>query len=554
MPAQVEFSSSQLQLGTSRDAMVRVLNTGEVAVGPVQLLPGAIRDAGGLSVPGAELVVTPPEIPTLNPGASADVRIAVALAGSTQPGQYNVSVQARIPGGLRTDLDVRFGVDATPAPGADGHLAIAPQDGSARQGDVQPLVAQVTDEDGNPLSGVPVTWRVLPASAGYMSGNGQFVGFVPGPVKIAATAGSLGDTVDLVVAARALQGSLTVVGSGEELDRFTSDLWAFGDHLYTGTWGVRQLAMGNQFNAWSIANPANPLKVKSLVLDARTVNDVKVRADGRLAAATHEGSNDGQNGITLLDLSNPGDPSPVGRFTEGLESGVHNVWLDGDYAYLVVDGSDPAAGLHILDVSRPESPHTVATFYGGSSFLHDVYVRDGLAFLSHWNAGLILLDVGNGVAGGSPMNPVEISRIKTTGGQTHNAWYWPEAGYVFVGEEDFATPGVMHVVDLRNLSEPREVATFASPAQTPHNFWLDESKAVLYMAWYRNGIRALDVSGDLLGELDRQGREYTGLQYSGAAGTCPGLQATCTWAPQVHKGLIYVSDMNGGIRVLQPDF
>ena len=33
---------------------------------------------------------------------------------------------------------------------------------------------------------------------------------------------------------------------------------------------------------------------------------------------------------------------------------------------------------------------------------HDVYVRDGLAFLSHWDAGLIILDVGNGMAGGSP--------------------------------------------------------------------------------------------------------------------------------------------------------
>jgi hypothetical protein len=149
---------------------------------------------------------------------------------------------------------------------------------------------------------------------------------------------------------------------------------------------------------------------------------------------------------------------------------------------------------------------------------------------------------------------VEVSRVRTTGGQTHNAWYWPQGGYVFVGEEDLGTPGIMHVVDVRNLAEPREVATFALPVETPHNFWLDESRAILYMAWYQNGVRALDVSGELLGELDRQAREYAGLLYDGGAGICPGIQATCSWAPQLHRGLLYVSDMNGGLRVIQPEF
>ena len=95
----------------------------------------------------------------------------------------------------------------------------------------------------------------------------------------------------------------------------------------------------------------------------------------------------------------------------------------------------------------------VATYYGGSSDLHDVYVRDGLAFLSHTDAGLIILDVGNGVAGGLPTDPVEVGRVRTVGGSTHNAWYWPDAGYVFVGEES-DRPGVLHVVDVSDLSNP----------------------------------------------------------------------------------------------------
>ncbi|MFQ5948886.1 MAG: ribosome maturation factor RimM, partial [Acidimicrobiia bacterium] len=49
----------------------------------------------------------------------------------------------------------------------------------------------------------------------------------------------------------------------------------------------------------------------TVVVDAGTVNDVKVRADGAIAVVTHEGSNDSMNGITLLGLSVPGQPSVI---------------------------------------------------------------------------------------------------------------------------------------------------------------------------------------------------------------------------------------------------
>jgi hypothetical protein len=284
-----------------------------------------------------------------------------------------------------------------------------------------------------------------------------------------------------------------------------------------------------------------------VVVDARVVNDVKVRADGAIAVITHELSNDAQNGVTLLDLGDPARPRVITRFTTGLESGVHNVWVEGDYVYVVLDGI--GNGLRVLDISNANDPRVVASFYAGSSFLHDVYVRDGLAFLSHWDAGLVILDVGNGIKGGSPSNPVEVGRVQTAGGQTHNAWYWPAAGYVFVGEEDFETPGILHVVDASDLENPVEVATLRVSGSTPHNFWLDEDRAVLYAAWYENGVRAIDVGGELLGQLDRQGREVTSVRY-GAGGRCVSSSETCTWAPQLHRGLLYLSDMNTGLWVL----
>ena len=82
--------------------------------------------------------------------------------------------------------------------------------------------------------------------------------------------------------------------------------------------------------------------------------------------------------------------------------------------------------------------------------------------------------------------------MQTTGGRTHNAWYWPAAGYVLVGEES-SRPGVVHVVGVGDLSNPVEVATFGVNGETPHNFWLDEAREILYVAWYSLGLRATAI-------------------------------------------------------------
>jgi hypothetical protein len=551
----ITFSTDEVHLGSSRQVNVRVENPSDMALGPVLILPGTVRNEAGHGVPGSVLSADPAEIATLNPGSMAEVSLSVRLPSTPQPGDYNAFVEARVPGGFTTGLVLRFSVTEAAPPVDGGEIRIAAGGGALRQGDAVPLSAEVVDATGTSVPGVAVSWSVVPGNAGFFSGTGQFVGYAPGEARIVATAGTLADTTTVTVAPRGLSGQLSVVGRGTEYTRFSSDLWVHGDYAYGGTWGVKSAtAAGNTLHTWRITDPSQPVRAGALLLDARTVNDVKIRADGALGIVTHEGSLDGRNGVSLLSLANPAAPQVVARLTTGLESGVHNAWLDGSYAYVVVDGKSPAAGLRVLDVSDPAGPRPVASFYGGSSFLHDVYVRDGLAFLSHWDAGLIILDVGHGIRGGSPTNPVEISRIATSGGQTHNAWYWPEAGYVFVGEEDFASPGMMHVVDVRNLLQPEEVATFRVPGATPHNFWLDESRGVLYLAWYARGIRALDVSGELMGELDRQGRELTGFVYDGSAGSCPGIQSTCSWAPQLAGGRLYVSDMNSGLLVLEPTF
>ena len=94
--------------------------------------------------------------------------------------------------------------------------------------------------------------------------------------------------------------------------------------------------------------------------------------------------------------------------------------------------------------------------------------------------------------------------------------------------------------------DPREIATYKIPGETPHNFWLDEDNEILYAGWYGRGVRVLDVSGTLSGDLGAAGREIGFLEPSGSKGL------GSIWAPQLHRGVLYLSDIYHGLWAVKP--
>ena len=419
------FDTQIIDLALGRDTAFALSNNGSDAYGPVQLALTRIETMAGAASTGPEVVVTPAEIATLNAGESRTIVASITAPEGTPDNAYRAVVEASVADlGTVATIELHFTIVA--CANADvAAVTITNGPTALRQGDVGSFSIATLDEAGNPVSGPPPCWTVVPTSAGFIDTSGRFVGYQPGNATLIVQVGQGADSADVNVTARNVSGTLSVVGSGRVETRFTSDLWVHGNVVYTGTWGTRSSSAGqlsgNTLYAWDITDPAAPNLTDSVRVDARVVNDVKVRSSGDIAVITHESSGDGQNGITLLDLTDPLHPSEITRFSSSLTTGVHNAWIDGNFVYLVVDGVSPTSGLRVLDISNPNQPQIATEFYGGSSFLHDVYVRDGLAFLSHWNAGLIILDVGNGIVGGSPDNPVEVSRILTEGGQTHNA-------------------------------------------------------------------------------------------------------------------------------------
>ncbi len=190
---------------------------------------------------------------------------------------------------------------------------------------------------------------------------------------------------------------------------------------------------------------------------------------------------------------------------------------------------------------------------------HDTFVRDGLAFVCAWNAGVYIYDVGNGIRNGSPNDPRLVSNLITAtngvpgGAQVHNAWWFHnpvtnQKRYLFIGQEGPGTVGVsssgdIHVVDVSNLAAPVEVATLNVGQAGAHNFWMDEARQILYAAYYNGGVIAVDVSGTLTGDISNR---IIGQVKPG------GPNATFVWGVMLAGGRLYVSDMVSGFWVLNP--
>lgn len=437
---------------------------------------------------------------------------------------------------------------------AEGDLAItgSPRE-PVRTGDVVRL--------GVTIPGARPVWAAAGPGA-RVDPDGAFVAERAGDHVVVAVVGEAAATTTVTARPRDRPGRIRVLGHAPSPDAFTSDLWPQGGFVYAGT------HQANELRTWDVRDPAVPVQTDRQTFDARVINDVKASRDGRWLVATREGAADRRNGILVFSLEDPARPRLVSEYTETLTAGVHNVFWNDTLLYAVNDGT---GDLHVLDLGDPARPREIARWgldVKGRS-LHDVWVQDGVAYLSYLEHGLAMLDVGGGGRGGTPADPVPMGRIVYPGGPTHSAMRYRD--YLFVGDEDLSlrgtTPsalgaearGPIHVIDVSDPEAPREVARYEVPEAGAHNFWVHDG--VLYVAHTQGGIRVVDVEGELRGDLYAQGREIAHYLPVAGPGEAKRPWAASTWgvfpmfgdgwAPE--KGPIYVSDRNSGVWVLEVD-
>ena len=522
----------------------------------VRALPVATIDASlpqatltaGTSAPILVRATTPDGEPVRNPALTfSSTNESIAAVDATgrvyarQPGQATITVSAG-----QTQTTVTISVTA----GDPGAVSVTPAGARARTGDVIRFQADAA-VTLYPEWGVGGSGAQIEADGS----EGVFVAEEPGTYRITAMYGEGRVAVaTATITSRIEEAKLVRVGRGAAADHHSGDTWVFEgvngrDYAYVGTY------MYDWMKVWDVTDPAAPVLTDSVQLDARRINDVKIHPNNRIGILTREGASDRRNGIVVLDLSEPAHPSIISEYKRTVPGGVHNVWIEGDLVYAVHNGT---RDIHIIDISDPAAPDEVGRWGlppSDNKSLHDVIVQDGYAYLSYWDDGAVTLDVGAGTHGGTPTEPAFVSRYKYPAGNTHTAW---RAGrYLFVGDEIFPDDwnadapiearGYIHVLDMEDPENPVEVARYEVPEAGAHNIWVEGDR--LYVGYYQAGLRVVDISGELRGDLYRQGREIAILKTTDSDTTVPNWGMT--WGAQIHKGHIFTSDLNSGLWVVK---
>jgi len=423
------------------------------------------------------------------------------------------------------------------------------------------------------LSDAEPEWLVGQGAA-QIDVDGRFVAEEPGSYRVFGNfAGRMAEAI-VTVGPRDVRRPTTLVGR-LPIKFSAAEFWLHpdGKHGYLTTIGDRAYAI-------DLSDPSAPVITDSIVVDARVINDLMTTEDGKYGVLTREGSSSRKNGIVVLSFEDPAHPKPIAEFTETVSGGVHSTFIYQGYVYLT---DDATGSLRVIDIRDPYHPRQVARWQPREeltgNFVHDVDVKDGLAYLSYWNDGLIILDVGNGLQGGSPENPRLVSQLKydlealyrdveAVGGPgfirgTHTAWR--HGKYVFVGDEVFSAKprptegsgplglgrayGRLHVVDVSDIHQPRMVAYYEPKDGGSHNVWV--AGDTLYMGDYQGGLRVLDISGELRGDLLRQGREIAHVFTGDKQGMTP--NAANAWGAIYRDGYIYVPDINSGLWIVKVD-
>lgn len=497
-------------------------------------------------VTGLSLASSTPSVATFTPFGQLELHA---------PGRFTATAEAE---GVRNSLDMQ--VHANPV----ASLSLRVDADEVRTGDVLHFSPVARDRHGSPVTEVPVALSFTarpdddlgPAASGQIEQDGRFVAETPGIYTITATCGANVARKSVRIVPRNVGAKLKLVGRGKVHDSHTSDLWIWEgvdgrDYAVTGTWGANGDAI-----FWDVTDPENIERIATVNVDARTVNDVKVSADGRLCVLSREGASNRRNGVVLVDVSNPRQPEILSTYDDALTGGVHNVFVDGNTIYALSAGRR----YDVIDAADPRSPRTIGKFEldTPSHSIHDVWVEDGLAYSSNWSNGVHIVDVGAGLRGGSPSNPQPVASYAYPSGRNHAAFPYRDKQtgrfYVVAGDEAFPyglhtqdlptyPRGWFHFIDFTDLDAPREVARYQVPEAGTHNLWIEGD--VLYGAYYNGGLRVVDISGELMGDLYRQGREIAFFLPADPEGFI--ANAPMVWGPQPHKGNIFFSDWNTGL-------
>jgi len=304
---------------------------------------------------------------------------------------------------------------------------------------------------------------------------------------------------------------------------YPADVYVTQEHAYVVSLNSKQGPGG--LSVFNVKNRAAPVLVKTLSLSGDTYwNGVWAKGNALYVASQ-------SRLVVVFDISNPADP----RFVRTLGTGKgHTVFVDGDRLYATAP-----TGVHIYDITTPTEPRELGRYTPSDKYPHDMFAVGDRLYVNYAGAGYFIADTSD------PSNPVTLGNYSYPGQYSHANAVTHMGGRTlsFMGGEG---PGEhLRVLDISDPTHIVKMGEFQlRPAVSIHNMVLVGKK--LYLSWYQEGVRVLDVSNPTRPtqvayfNTYRENDPLRGGYYDGAIGIrVPG------------DGYIYTVDTGRGLLILR---
>ncbi len=121
--------------------------------------------------------------------------------------------------------------------------------------------------------------------------------------------------------------------------------------------------------------------------------------------------------FSMWDMSDKTNPTLIGRVDVPSPGYVHNIWPSADGRHALTTEETVDKTVKVWDLSDADNPTLVGDWLGASRLAHNVQIDGDYAFVSHYSAGVYILDISD-IA-----NPVEVARFDTHAENDDAAFY-----------------------------------------------------------------------------------------------------------------------------------
>ncbi|MEM6722467.1 MAG: choice-of-anchor B family protein [Bacteroidota bacterium] len=325
------------------------------------------------------------------------------------------------------------------------------------------------------------------------------------------------------------------------------------DNAYNEIWGLvsndREFAVigsteGTHFV--DVTEPGSMIELRSAFVEGAVTGPSIIHRDYHdyecyLYAVADEGF---FSSLQIIDVSQLPDTTVVLYDSQDLIRRAHNIFIDTSTAKLYACAVNSSVGyypLQVYSLADPLNPVLLSSHWsiGGVSIpiIHDIYVKDDIAYLNGSNDGLLVADFSD------QSNPQIIGTLDSypDQGYNHSGWLSDDGQTYFLADETHGT-GIKSL----DVSDPTDITVLdvfdaeSTSNSIPHNLIVRGN--YLYVSYYYDGLQVFDISDP--SDVQRVAFYDTYPQsninsYEGAWGVFPYLPS----------GRILISDMQTGLYV-----